>query len=105
MILTKKKLSSKIHKRLGKSCKKRLIHDSVILIFEFIAEELVRNHAFSVKNFGTLSPYLRKAHKGLNVSSGKIQMIAPVRSVRFRASETFKSLVALRRSALGRKKT
>lgn len=105
MIQTKKKLISKIHKRIGQTYKKRLVHDSVVLIFQFLAEELIRNHVFSVKNFGTLSPYMTKAHKGLNVSSGKIQVTASARSVRFRASETLMSLLTVRRPSLRKKKT
>lgn len=105
LITNKVKLTNIIWNKLGKSIKKATIYDSVAIIFDKIIEDLANSQIVSVKNFGTLSPYIRKSRICLDVASGKIRPTRTKRLVRFRASANFLKLAKLRRASLKRSKS
>lgn len=101
--ITKKQLSHKIFEKFGRAIKKRTIHDAVVTVFETIMNDLVSNKTFSVKNFGTLSPYTQSPHNAFNVSTGRIRLTHKKNTIKFQAHTSFTSLIG-RRSSLLRKK-
>ena len=103
--LNKSQIVSKIYKRFNKALSKRKINDSINVICDVLIQELLANNAVSVKNFGTLSPYLFHEHIGMNVSSGRLQKISSFRSVKFHPHHTFITLIANRRASLVKSKS
>ena len=63
-----------------------------------LAAKLSRNEAVSVRNFGTLSPYLYHGHFALDVSSGLMHDTAPFKTVQFRVHARFLRLLKERRT-------
>ena len=64
----------------------------VTTICDHVIDNLSEDNAFSVQNFGTLSPYLFHGHQGFNIASGRMQYVKPFKTVRFRAPAVFKRL-------------
>lgn len=58
---------------------------------------LLENSEISIKNFGTLSPYVLASHRAFNVVSGQINHAPKFCSVRFHPHFEFKRLIAERR--------
>ena len=102
--VTKNTIVNVIYTRFGKSLKKRIINDALVEICDFLQNELLQDHAVSVENFGTFSPFVFPGHRGMNVASGDIRLVAPFRTVRFHAHATLLGLLACKRSSfLGRR--
>lgn len=97
MKLSKKNLTDKIYKRLNGAVSKLVIHDVVTVICDHIISELEKNRAFSVRNFGTFSPFNFHEHEGMDISSGAMQKVKSFRSVKFRPHAVFRLLLDRKR--------
>jgi nucleoid DNA-binding protein len=94
-VVTKKKIVSKLHKRLGKSLSKDLLQDSINTILLMLKENLTKDVAVSINNFGTFSPYTYHGHIGLDVSNYTIRRTKKFRTVKFRPHVVFLELLAI----------
>lgn len=92
-----------IYFRLDKSLKRKYITDSVNVICEELAESLIENEAITVKNFGTLNPYLFHAHRGYNVQTGIVQEYPEFWSVKFHTHDSFQKLMEEKRDYFSKK--
>jgi nucleoid DNA-binding protein len=55
--IIKNKMISIIHNKLNKEVSKIIINDSINIINDYLAQELIENKSVSIDKFGTLSPY------------------------------------------------
>jgi nucleoid DNA-binding protein len=90
-------LSKIIYARIGGSIPFNKIYQSVGLITEQISSDLISDQMVSVRNFGTLSPYVRVPHIAHNVNEGRLWCVKANRSVTFHPHEAFQSLIQDRR--------
>lgn len=95
--LGRREITSQIYNRLDKSIKRKYIADAVNVICEELSEAFSRNESISVKNFGTLNPYLFHSHKGLNVQTGEISIHPEFWSVKFHTHASFEKLLEERK--------
>ena len=93
MNITRTKLIDLLHKRMDGELSKQMIDDAIILISNFIADELVEAGTLSVDNFGTIHVYTINGHVGKNVATGELQYVKPKKSVMFSPHVTFKSMI------------
>lgn len=104
-VLGRKEITSEIYVRVDKSIKKKYIADAVNVICEEIGNALSRNESLSVKNFGTLNPYLFHSHAGFNVKKGEVDVYPEFWSVKFHAHASFEKLLAERKDRFSAKKS
>lgn len=95
--IDKKKLTHIIYQRLGGALSKSSIYDAINIINESLIEMVLDNKAISIENFGTISPYVFHAHKGLNIASGEMQQVKEFKTVKFRVHNVFQALVEQRK--------
>lgn len=94
-IIGRNYLVDKIYKRLKGTVKKSDIRFAINIIINEIRNELINKRSISIKNFGTLTPYLFQAHKGINMFTKKIEMFPKTWSVKFHAHVGFLKLLEL----------
>jgi len=104
MRIDKKTIVDNIYKHLGKTLSKNQIYDVVTVICDYLSEELIENRSVSIKNFGTLSPYMFHGHEGIDVSSGNMRYVEEFRSVKFRPHHVLWRLVKRKRKKILRKR-
>lgn len=83
MIISKVNLARQIKKRFGGQISQCIIIEVINSMLDVMKEELREDRVISVKNFGTLSPYVYHGHNAFNVVSGEKVYVAPFRTVRF----------------------
>lgn len=98
MKINKKKLTSNIYNRINSTIPKKKIHDTITVICEYMLEQITKNKVFSVKNFGTFSPYMHKAHIGFNVAKGELQRVKSFLNVKFHPHVSFLKMLKARRN-------
>ena len=96
-MIIKKILVDNIYHKLGKNISKLIISDIIDIICDYISEELKANRSFSIKNFGTFSPYVHPAHDGLNIDTGELQHVSSWTGVRFHPHIIFNTLLDRKR--------
>ena len=74
------------------------------MICEELAESLIENEAITIKNFGTLNPYLFHSHRGYNVQTGIVQEYPEFWSVKFHTHDAFQKLMEEKREYFSKKK-
>jgi len=98
MKITRAKLIDSIHQRMDGELSKQMIDDAIILMFDFIADELAYAGTLSVDNFGTIHVYTINGHVGKNVVTGELQYVKPKKSVMFSPHVTFKNMLSEKKS-------
>lgn len=93
----KNELATIIYQKLDRLVDRGLVQDGVDEIINFLSEELIKNNAIHVENFGTFSTFILQAHLGQNILSKKKAMTASTRRARFYAHPVFSRLLGLRR--------
>ena len=69
---------------------KALAKDNYYALIRVIVKELVRNKKIILPDFGTFSAKMRKPSKGRNIRTGELDIVAPVRTVRFKPCDKLK---------------
>lgn len=59
------------------------ISDAVDIIINTICNDLIRNQAVSISNFGTLNPYVKRIHKANDIRTNEIRMLNLKKSIKF----------------------
>lgn len=96
-VIGRKDIVEAIYFRLDKSIKSKYITQSVNVICEELSIYLKENNSITVKNFGTLNPYLFHSHKGYNVHTGFVQEYPEFWSVKFHTHDSFRKLMEEKR--------
>jgi nucleoid DNA-binding protein len=96
-------LTNIIYNRIGGSIPIKKLYQSVGLIIDQIANDLISDQMVSVRNFGTLNPYVRAPHIAHNVNEGRLWCVKAKRSVTFHPHEAFQSLIQDRRERFCKK--
>ena len=102
--VTKKVIATKIHQKLGMALNKRVIQDAINAICACLQDNIERDRAVSVENFGTISPYVFHSHSGMNIATGELREVPAFHTVRFHPHFIFLELLARRREAFLEKK-
>jgi nucleoid DNA-binding protein len=93
MIINKNKLINKIYNKIGKAVYKIYINDIINIVCDYISDEIVQDRTFSVRNFGTFSPYRYRGHKAYDVTTGIVRDLSSTNSVKFRSHVGFCKLI------------
>lgn len=94
MIVSKVHLARRIKKRFGGQISQRVIIEVINTIIDVMKQELLEDRTISVKNFGTLSPYIYHGHNAFNVVSGEKVYVESFRSVRFHTHAGMRNLMS-----------
>ena len=86
-------LTKAICDRLGGGISYRRIYSAIGIIINQIASDLVDDQVVTVRNFGTLSPHVRRSHLAHNVGTGVVRSLSSRRSVKFHPHEAFNGLI------------
>lgn len=102
--VTKKVIANKIHQTLGMALNKRIIQDAINAICTTLQDNIERDQAVSVENFGTMSPYVFHSHAGMNIATGELRQVPAFHTVRFHPHFIFLELLSRRRESFLEKK-
>jgi nucleoid DNA-binding protein len=91
--MRKKDLAKEIKKKMFNSVNEEVIKNALEVLIEELSKDLIDDVPISVKNFGTLSPYLYHGHFAYNVQTGERYNMKPFRTVKFNSHESFTNLV------------
>ncbi|MDP2683500.1 MAG: HU family DNA-binding protein [bacterium] len=83
MSINKRKLAKIITARLDGTISQAVIYDAIGIICDDLFDKLSNNESVSISNFGTLDPYTQHGHDGMDISSGEINYVKPVKSIKF----------------------
>lgn len=93
MLISKNKLISNVYKKLNGTIPLTVLNDVTLIVLEFMINEFKNYRPFSIKNFGTFSPFKFHEHKGIDVSTGKMRIVESFTSVKFRPHVAFLRLL------------
>jgi nucleoid DNA-binding protein len=98
-----KDIAKSINKKFGNSLDQQLIIEGINTIISEIKEILVKDECLSVENFGTLSPYIKTGHKGIDVNTREIQFVKPNKYIKFIPSSAFLEIIHNRKEFFNKK--
>ena len=83
----------KIYRRFGNALPRNVIKDAVAILCDNMADSLKKSEPISIHNFGTIHTYTFHGHKGVDISSGKVQYVEPFITAKFVAHDNFNVLL------------
>ena len=92
-----------IYDRLDGSVKFSYIREAIDILCNELVESLSEHEAVTIRNFGTLNPYLHLSHAVFNIQSERIEHCPQFWSVKFHAHDSFQKLLLERREDFKKK--
>jgi len=86
-----------IYAKVDGAMTKRDISAAVNVICDCIGDTLVKDGLLTISNFGTLSTYMCPGHDGVNIKTGKLEYVKPMKRVRFHSATVFSQLLNQRK--------
>jgi nucleoid DNA-binding protein len=93
MIINRKILLERLYKKFSGAIPYRPMYYAINIIIKSVIDDLANDKLVTVKNFGTLSPCLKRGHLANDLGRGTVRQFPNYRSVSFHPSQSMRFLM------------